>query len=868
MSTFTANEKLQGILNDISSRLIDTDAVDMPTMVHLHNQLEAIEGLDGLPQQLLDITDPCKKCVENMILEDTTIEDGAKQLGDNMTTLQELALDLERGVLTDAGSDSEAKASTANVDVSPGLRAAREVIRQLEKLALEMETQDKPDIAPVQTFMKTLRDLAGFDSLVSSIDDISTTLEQQKANDIAFQPESLLAFRDLFSDYCDRLEAKGAAKPDPARVRGVLTSLETTASAEETAEDTESTPPAQQDTAVEEPEDDDYDVGEFPPEISDPALAADFVTEASEHIQSAESALVDLEMDPHNTDQLDVVFRAFHTIKGVAGFLNLTLIQDVAHKTETFLDMARKGDIELSGVYIDLALDALDLMRELIEQIGPILEGEEVELPGNIGALIRRLDNPTHQPDTSDEQRPGQKIGNILVEEGAASEESVIRARVQQEQGDHRPLGKILVEDGHAKAKKVASALRKQKTPGAKGGKSGAHVESTIRVSTTRLDNLIDMIGELVIAHAMVDLATEKKSENANDDPVFQKNMNHLGKIVRELQGSSMSLRMVTLKSTFQKMSRLVRDLSRKAQKDIIFEFSGEETELDRNVVDAIGDPLVHMIRNSVDHGVEESADRQAAGKDNAGHVQLRAFHQGGSVVIELEDDGRGLNREKIIAKAEKLGTLPSGGQGLSDKEIFQLIFAAGLSTKDKVTDISGRGVGMDVVKKTIEGLRGMVSIDSAQGKGSTFTIRLPLTLAIIDGMILGIGDDKFILPTLSIIENYRPTPSQITTVPRLGEVVNMRGELVQLVRLSRLLSIPNAIDDPCEGLVVIVSVNSKNYAFQVDELLGQQQVVIKNLGDGLDQLPGVSGGAIMGDGQVSLILDPAGIVRHADSTL
>jgi two-component system chemotaxis sensor kinase CheA len=316
---------------------------------------------------------------------------------------------------------------------------------------------------------------------------------------------------------------------------------------------------------------------------------------------------------------------------------------------------------------------------------------------------------------------------------------------------------------------------------------------------------------------------------------------------------------MVPIQGAFQKMSRLVRDLSKKAGKNVRLITSGEETELDRNIVEKITDPLVHMMRNSVDHGIETPEERKAKGKPPQGTVRLSASHQAGSILIEIEDDGRGLRREKLIQKAVEKGLI-SAHQELSDQEVFGLIFQAGFSTAEKISDVSGRGVGMDVVRKNIESLGGKIDIQSTPDAGTTFLIRLPLTLAIIDGQIVTIADQRYIIPINSIVGSVRPTGNQIRTVQDRGEVALIRGELIPLVRLGSLFSVSGGIQEPSEALLVVVEEGCRRCALLVDDLLGQQQVVIKNL-SGLGKIKGISGGAIMGDGRISLILDVPGLI-------
>ncbi|HQG47911.1 MAG TPA: chemotaxis protein CheA, partial [Sedimentisphaerales bacterium] len=402
-----------------------------------------------------------------------------------------------------------------------------------------------------------------------------------------------------------------------------------------------------------------------------------------------------------------------------------------------------------------------------------------------------------------------------------------------------------------------ASDTRKAKTPGAAGSLA---TEDKVKVSITRLDSLINLAGELVIAQLMV---AEQVNSSESFEHELARKVSHQGKIVRELQELSMAMRMVPVQGVFQKMSRLARDLTRKAQKQVDFVTSGEETELDRTVVDKIADPLVHMVRNALDHGVERPEDRIKAGKNPTGRVELRAFHQAGNIVIELQDDGKGLDKEKIVKKAVDQG-LVEPGQELSDEEAFKLIFHPGLSTAEKITSISGRGVGMDVVKKNIEALRGRVDISSIKGQGTTFTIRLPLTLAVIDGQVVRIGHARYIIPINAIVRSLRPTREQISTVQGRGEMVLERGELIPLVRLYRLLGVVPSTEEPTEALIVVVEEDGRKCCLMVDDLLAQQQVVIKSLGEALGRVRGVSGGAIMGDGRVTLILDIPGLVELA----
>jgi two-component system chemotaxis sensor kinase CheA len=370
----------------------------------------------------------------------------------------------------------------------------------------------------------------------------------------------------------------------------------------------------------------------------------------------------------------------------------------------------------------------------------------------------------------------------------------------------------------------------------------------------------MDVVGELVIVQSQL-IETARAHGDAGSP--LQRNVAQLGRITKELQRTAMALRMIPIKPTFQKMERLVRDLARDFDKKVSFVTEGEDTELDRTVVEEIGDPLVHMVRNALDHGLETTAGRVAAGKPETGTVQLRAYHQGSNIVIELQDDGRGIDPDRIYKKAVEKGVIAAGAV-LSRDEIFALIFAAGFSTAEKVTSVSGRGVGMDVVKRNIEKLRGKIEITSTVGGGSTFKIKLPLTMAIIDGLVVRVGADRFILPSTSVQMALRPARENISTVHGRGEVLDHRGRLLPLHRLHRNFGVPADAQQPWEGIVVIVESSGKSWALLVDEMVSKQEVVIKNLGAFMTGLPGVSGGAILGDGGIALILDPGSLLSAA----
>ncbi len=554
---------------------------------------------------------------------------------------------------------------------------------------------------------------------------------------------------------------------------------------------------------------------------------------------------------------MNTVFRAFHTVKGTSGFLGLPVVSELAHRAESLFSRVRNHEIRFEGGYADLALRSVDLLKFLIEQIEGGACGKTMQLPAGLSdllSLLTRSEKQSIQPSDED-QTPSEhlRIGDILVASHKADREKVDAVAASK---GAEPLGVALVKSKAATLADVAKALRTQQRIAA-GEKSA---ESTVRVRMERLDRLIDMVGELVIAQSMVAQDTVVLHGSHHD---LAKKVSHASKIVRELQDLSMSMRMVPFRATFQRVTRVVRDLARKSGKQIDFETRGEETEIDRNMVDLITDPLIHMVRNAVDHGIEPPEERSFAGKAEIGTIRLSAYHSGGNVVVELEDDGRGLDREKIVQKAVETGLLESD-MGLSDNDVYSLLFAPGFSTATEITDVSGRGVGLDVVKRNVEALRGRIEVVSTTGESCKFSLRLPLTLAITDGMLVRVGSEHYIVPTASIHLSFRPSRSALSTVAGKGDLVMLRGEIMPMFRLHRLFEIQGAIEDPTRGLLVVVGDGSRRCALLVDELLGQQQVVAKSLGRGLGKIHGVSGGAILGDGKVGLILDTLEIAALA----
>jgi two-component system chemotaxis sensor kinase CheA len=559
----------------------------------------------------------------------------------------------------------------------------------------------------------------------------------------------------------------------------------------------------------------DNELGAF---IADPELAGMFIADATDHLGTIEATLLKLEKSPADLKLVNDIFRPFHTVKGNAGVLGIASIEEFAHKIETLLDLARSGKHPIGPAEIDLVLKTVDLLKLIIEELPARAAGKPVtdtlarrrELMARVDELIAGTPTP-----------PSHKAGFSSPPPPSSNGE------------------------------------------GERGRSSARDEQSTVKVDTKKLDNLVDMVGELVIAQAI--LAEDPAIVGAADDRLTRR-LAHVRRITSDLQRDTMAMRMVPIRQTFQKMARLSRDLARKFEKPCTMTLAGEDTELDRKVVEHLTDPLMHMVRNAIDHGIEPPAARRAAGKPPTAELRLRAFHRAGFIVVEITDDGAGLDTEKILAKAVAQGLVPAGAD-LSPAEVHQLIFQPGFSTAAQVTELSGRGVGMDVVRRNIEALRGRIDIQTELGKGATFSIQLPLTLAIVDGILLGVGGDRFVIPTFAVQESFRPQPEQVQSMQGQVCMVQVRDRLYPLLHLGEVFSIAGARRRISEGTVIICHDSGRSVALAVDELLGKQEVVIKSLGEMFRNIRGIAGGAILGDGRIGLILDTGGLVSLVGKT-
>jgi two-component system chemotaxis sensor kinase CheA len=574
----------------------------------------------------------------------------------------------------------------------------------------------------------------------------------------------------------------------------------------------------------------------------DPELLSDFILESRQNLADLESQLLVLERDPCDSEALNSVFRGFHTIKGLAGFLELWGVQKLAHETEALLDRARSRQWSITAEGIDVILESADHLRQWLSHLESALQHQPSEAPRADETLLgklRALSAGTGQPEEPAASLA--RLAAVVVPEKAVPEKAVPEKAVPEK----------------------AAPEKNEEAPAAATAQPAKPKSETmaVKVDTAKLDYLVDMAGELVIAESLVrhdpELATVKSQ-------VLQRKMAQMTRITAELQKTAMAMRLVPIGPLFRRMSRLVRDLSRQCGKRVRMETGGDEIELDRTIVEELADPLMHMVRNAVDHAIEPPAERERSGKDPTARLLLKAQHQAGQVVIEVTDDGRGLDSAKIKAKALQKGLI-APGEDLSETETNNLIFEPGFSTAAQVTNVSGRGVGMDVVRQHVEKLRGRIEIRSTAGRGATFLLKLPLTLAIIDGLVVAVGIERYIVPLFAVREMFRPADDTVWTVQQRGEMALVRGSLLPVLRLYRKFGVKPRSENPTDSVMVVAEVEGARYCLVVDELIGKQEVVIKTLGETFRNVTGIAGGAILGDGRVGLILDLDRLMRDSD---
>jgi two-component system, chemotaxis family, sensor kinase CheA len=585
-----------------------------------------------------------------------------------------------------------------------------------------------------------------------------------------------------------------------------------------------------------------------------------FVVETKEILERLDLNLVDLEKRPQDTDLLNDIFRSFHTVKGTAGFLGLEKLTGLTHHAEDILNKLRKSEIILNEQIMNGVLLAYDSMRDLILHI-EANKNEDIEINNTIrvleSVLIPAENKPVPAPKT---KKSGKKVKQeVLVEVQNVEEIVEVEDRPEEiiEEFKSEPA-EILESSGEAsslsKQEKILEAVQK------KG-------DNTIRVDVERLDELVNIVSELVLGRNRLSQIYHEASieyEGSKITRDLAENSRHMDLMTTELQLAVMKTRMIKIGKVFNKFPRLVRDLSKETKKDIELIIHGEETELDKTLIEEINDPLVHLVRNSIDHGVELPEERIKNQKPPQGKIILSAEHEGNNIIITIEDDGKGIDPEKIVDKAiEKNLISRERAKELSKQDVYGLIFLPGFSTAEKVTNISGRGVGMDVVKTNITKLRGIINIESEKGKGTKIILKLPLTLAIIQGLLVEVKNETIIIPLNSVIEVVRVSAEQIHTVNR-KEVIQLRDSVLPLINIDKLLFRYSENGHDVEWqYVVIVGVAEKRFGIKVDKLLGQKEVVIKSLGSYLGNVQGIAGSTIMGDGKVVVILDLAELINN-----
>lgn len=586
-------------------------------------------------------------------------------------------------------------------------------------------------------------------------------------------------------------------------------------------------------------------------ELISPEMVQKFVEETSDLVDTAENSMLQLEKDPTHTGSIEEAFRAIHTVKGNAGFFGFAMLEKMCMGIEGILDTLRTGARKPDAQIVNLLLQSIDGLNATLQKVhsGEIMPGE----------LSEESDVSAQKAVASKEEGDYKPLGDMLVDMGIASQEAVDQALDIQ----RMRLGEILVEQGAAEEQEVEKALEQQgKTPPEKKDQFANYriKRRDIRVDTDRLDKLFDLMGELITAEAMVLNNPELED---HDMPNFERSANYLSKISREMQEITMAMRMIPLEGLFSKMRRLVRDLSKKFEKPINLEISGEDTEMDRTVMEEISDPLVHIIRNALDHGIESAEKRKAAGKPETGTVRLGAGYEGNEIWITVSDDGGGLKRDVIIERSLDRGLIQGNPEEMKDEDVWKLVFEPGFSTAETVSEISGRGVGMDVVKKNIEKLRGKIDIKSVEGEGSTFVLKIPLTLAIIDGITFVVGPQLYSLPITDVIQFHKASEVEITQTSTEDIVINLREEVIPVVKLYSFFKIETSKKQVEDGIVIVVQARDRKLAILVDEVIGYRQIVIKSLPSYMKDIRALSGCSIMSDGKVSLIIDTGALISY-----
>ena len=632
-------------------------------------------------------------------------------------------------------------------------------------------------------------------------------------------------------------------------------------------------------------------------------IMEDFLIEAFELIEQIDHDLVELEANPEDLELLNRIFRVAHTVKGSSSFLNFDVLTELTHHMEDVLNKARKGELKITPDIMDVVLESVDMMKGLLESIRDngsdaaagidiknicasltqISEGEAPSAAAEAPAAVPAPE-PVKEPEPAapaEEAAPevsDAELSKLSDSEVEAEIERLLKVRKAEDQARRASKGiapKSPEEIAPATSAAPASAPKPapsrerdadKKVPAASSSSAVAQ-EQTIRVEVKRLDHLMNLIGELVLGKNRL-LKIYDDVEERYEGEKFLEELNQvvssLSLVTTDIQLAVMKTRMLPIAKVFNKFPRMIRDLSRDLGKQIDLEISGEETELDKSIVEEIGDPLVHIIRNSCDHGIEDPETRKAMGKPEKGLVQLKAYNEGNHIVVEIVDDGKGLDADMLKSKSIEKGIITEReADAMSEKEAFGLIFRPGFSTAAKVTNVSGRGVGMDVVKTNIEKLNGIIDIESEVGKGTVMKLKIPLTLAIIQSLLVGTQEEFYAIPLASVLETVRVPIDDIYTIDGKN-VLRLRDEVLSLVRLSDVFGVEKVFDGGDHTYVVIIGVAEAKLGIIVDTLVGQEEIVIKSMGDYLQNIPGIAGATIRGDGRVTLIIDVGAMMEMA----
>jgi len=631
-------------------------------------------------------------------------------------------------------------------------------------------------------------------------------------------------------------------------------------------------------------------------------LLDDFLVEAFEMIEEMDQDLIELENNPDDLDLLNKIFRVAHTIKGSGGFLNFDKLTHLTHHMEAVLDKARKGELRITPEIMDVILESVDAMKAILEYIRD--NGNDSSPEVEIEPIVKKLDaivNGTFGGTAEEEKKEKinleevslDNIDDIDVSELSPEElDAVLEKLVEdintppEESQDNQPSeenkqeseeNKQQTENNKENKEAPKPAPVKENKPVSKAEAKKeikkqlvSTKEQTIRVDVKRLDQLMNLIGELVLAKNRL-IKIYNDVEERYEGEKFLEELNQvvssISIVTTDLQIAVMKTRMLPIGKVFNKFPRLVRDLSRELGKKVKLIIEGEDTELDKSIIEEIGDPLVHMIRNAVDHGIEPPEERIKKGKPEEGTIWLRAYNEGNMIVIEIKDDGKGMDANILKQKAIEKGIItPQEAENMSDKEAFMLIFKPGFSTAEKVTNVSGRGVGMDVVKTNIEKLNGIIEIDSVPGKGTTIKLKIPLTLAIIQALLVASQEDLFAVPLSNVIETVRIVEEDIYTIEGKS-VLKLRDEVLPLVNMADIFEIEKILEPEKYLYVVILGLGATKIGLIVDRFIGQEEIVIKSLGEFLKGLPGIAGATIRGDGRVTLIVDVASLMKLAKET-